>query len=1294
MAPEDLLHWLSIVNASAFLILTLNRRKLRGFRVKIATGASGQTKQGPLLSHDIPKLDRDLNPKHSRESMVKAWNGRAKPETAATLPLALLSSVRRHFSALVIPRLLLVLFRYCQPILTRLSIQFVATSGTGNSSPVAQTDIPYQHRLDKLKIVTRSALVGIIHDKSMSLASEAHDSSEAVTLMSFDAEGLDDVPEMIHELWAHILEVVIGIVMLSREVGWIWPLPLLLIFFCSRMSRYVAKHLQPGQKAWNAATQRRVAATSYLLSSMKLIKMLGLQQAVASRIQPLRKEELSTAARVRWTRVYYNASANALGIFSPAITLLLFALVAAHRGHALKAETAFTTMAVLSMVTHPANMVMTILPRGVAAFAGFQRIQAYLLKPPLFDARVTLPEKGNQSHRSPTLAVRLRDVAFGDRHAGLILRNVSMEVSHGSLVIVSGSVGSGKSMLLRALLGEIQLAQGSIQLASTRVAYCAQKPWLPNGSIKQAICGMDDNQGNSRWYQQVIDACCLRHDFKLLPEGDRTRIGSRGLNLSGGQRQRIALARALFARCDIVLLDDVFSALDQDTERTVFQKLFGPTGLCRRLHATVILVTNSPQFLPIADQILILDDGGVKAKGNWEAIRHKTSSSISKFRFQQQSHSGPNPPKTTSSTKLSDQLQAMREAEADLARRTGDLGLYCYYFRFIGVANLALLAGCAASYSLFITIPQHWLMLWTKANGQNQLFYVCGFMLLSLISWASTSALMWSSQVRIAPYSGLALHEHLLAIVTDAPLSFFSSTGIGSILNRFTEDVQMVDKQLPSALQNLAVQTFKLLVQGILLCMAEKWLVLLFPACASMVCIIAKIYFVNSRQLQFLELESRAAVMSNFLESASGQAEGLETIRAFGWHRAAEDQNVKRLETSQRTRYLLICLQRWLNLVLDIIAAAVAIGVIGSAVALRGRIGGGQVGVALNLMLVANTTLLRLVDSWTNLEVSMGAIARLKALEETTPSESNQKAIHKPIQGWPRRGQIEFEGVTAVYHTGAIAVRKFTLTISPGQRVTICGRTGSGKSSLLLTLLRMLDLHSGTIKLDGVDITQIPHDHLRQRCFVTVSQDGLLLPNETVRFNLDPECLLEDHVIIDALKKTNLWARFLCKGREEEEEEEEEEENERKRERSDDSSSHNQLGRNRLRTKNYTAILGKKLSDFPSFSAGETQMFNLSRGVLKAWVLRASGGRPVVLLDEVTSTLDAATEAAAHQILESEFTAWGHTVIVVSHRLGRLAELARPGRDVVARLRDGRLEGVWSDVRDLVVDGEGGLEGM
>jgi ABC-type multidrug transport system fused ATPase/permease subunit len=225
---------------------------------------------------------------------------------------------------------------------------------------------------------------------------------------------------------------------------------------------------------------------------------------------------------------------------------MLFALVAARRGRALDVGTAFTTMAILSMITHPANMVMTIVPRAVVAFAGFERIQAYLLRPRLLDERRTLTQPVAAVERAGLIvAIKMQDVALGERHS--ILEGVSLEVNYDSLVIISGPVGSGKSTLLRAILGEIRPTQGSIQLASRRVAYCAQKPWLPNGSIKQAIRGMDDDeQGDMRWYRRVVEACCLSHDLDLLPDGDETQIGSGGLNLSGGQRQRVV---SLVSRC-------------------------------------------------------------------------------------------------------------------------------------------------------------------------------------------------------------------------------------------------------------------------------------------------------------------------------------------------------------------------------------------------------------------------------------------------------------------------------------------------------------------------------------------------------------------------------------------------------------------------------------------------------------------------------------------------------------------------------------------------------------------------
>ncbi|KAL2159582.1 hypothetical protein VTH06DRAFT_2151 [Thermothelomyces fergusii] len=1119
-----------------------------------------------LLSHDLPPLPRDMSAKQLRQAMVESWNRRARPESKTTLPLALLRCIRRPFVAPIIPRLFLILFRYSQPALIRQSIQFVAdgvSSAVGVEARgywlvfsavviyigLAVSTAAYHHRLNRLRVVTRSALVGLIHHKTIGLPSATQGSSEAAALVSTDADGLDGVAEMFHETWAQILEVVIGVFLLSREVGWIWPLPMILIFLCSRMSR--AKHLGPRQKAWNTATQQRVTATSSMLGSMKVIKILGLQRCMASFARRLREEELKTASRVRWIMVYYNASANLLGIFSPAITLTIAALAAARRGLALNAETAFTTMAILSMVTHPANMVMTIVPRAVAASAAFERIQAYLLKPPLLDGRQTRPSAGGTAG----LAIEVHDLVLGEHHP--ILNGVSIGVNYGSLVILSGPVGSGKSTLLRAILGEIRPVCGSIQVASRRMAYCSQQPWLPNGSIKQAIRGMDGNRDDDiQWYRRVLEACCLTHDLDLLPDGDETEIGSGGLNLSGGQRQRVAPARALFSRCDIVLLDDVFRALDGDTETRIFRNLFGPRGLFRQLNRAVVLVTNSTQSFPFADHIVVLEGGCIKIRGSWEEVRHKAQSSISKFSLQHHNDRVVAPATLSNVTKLTAKPQIRQEAKADLMRKTGDLALYRYYFRFVGLFNLALLAGCTASYSFFITLPQQWLKLWTESGGQHQAFYVLGFILMTLFSWTSTNGIMWSAVIRIAPHSGLMIHQHLLAIVSNSSTSSF----------------------------------------------LLHWLTWATKSS-------------NSRP------RSYCSVLSSFLESV----EGLETIRSFGWLGEIADQNNRRLEDSQRPDYLLMCLQRWLNLVLDMIAAAVAIGIIAAAVALRGQIRAGQVGVALNIMLVANTTLLRLIESWTSLEVSLGAIARLRALEAMTPSEFDKNAIFEPPRGWPTRGQVEFKSVSAAYNAEAVALRGVTLTINAGQKITICGRTGSGKSSFLLALLGMLDVQSGSIELDGVNIAKIPRDVLRRRCFVTVSQDGFLLPSETLRFNLDPECLLDDdYTIIDTLKRVGLWSQFSPAGQSSEE---------------------------YYRVEGHP-ILDQKLSSFPAFSAGRAQFFTLCRGILKAEALRADGGRPVVLLDEVTSALDSSTELAG----------------------------SCPRTDLVVRMQDGRLESAVGDL--------------
>ncbi|KAJ9155467.1 p-loop containing nucleoside triphosphate hydrolase [Pleurostoma richardsiae] len=1249
-----------------------------------------------LTAQGLSYLSQDLKPSHTRRAVLEAWSRRAVPESRMTLPLVLYRCLKRQFFAAVIPRLFLIVFRYAQPILIWRAIHYVTVPASGDWESTGYwlivaalivymglvvSTARYQHAVNRLRLSTKSALVGLIHAKMISLPSTAREDGEAITLMSTDAEGLENIVEMFHETWAQVLEVAIGMTLLAREVGWLWLLLVVLIYLCSRMSRHVAGHLHPGQKAWNVASQTRIAATTIMLNSMKVVKMLGIESALAERIQRLRERELRTASKVRWLMVYANSAANALGIFSPAIVIAIFAAWLQHvRNASLNAETGFTTLAVLSRVTHPANMVMTIVPRAVGAFAGFERIQEYLVKPALTDRRlvarmstprypITTPSDATSLPAAPALHLEHTTVGYPPTEDQAVLKDVSMEVARGSFVVVSGPVGCGKSTLLLALLGELPPLKGSVAVSTKRIAYCSQKPWLPAGNIREVITGFAD-QYDVQQYREVLKACCLEHDLDILPESDDTYVGSRGHNLSGGQRQRVALARAVFARCEIVLLDDAFSALDGETEHRVFENLLGARGVLRRSGVTVVLVSNNAKHCASADSVVLLSEGGrVKEQGLWRNIQTKTSQ-VPKFMTRRGADTNaPMPATDKNLEKLGTRLRALNEAERDLARRTGDIALYRYFCSFADYRNLALLAACTASYSLFVTIPQYWVELWTESDSSRNTFYIAGLMLLAFLAWGSTSGTLWAAIVLLARRAGLTLHRHLLGIVTRAPLTFFSMTDTGSILNRFGQDMQLIDKQLPMAVTNVCNQVFKLTVQAVLLFLAQKWLVVSLPAVLAVVYVVQKIYLRTSRQLRFLELEAKAAVFSSFLEAF----DGLETLRGFSWQRQAIISNERGIEDAQRPEFLLLTLQRWLNLVLDLLSAALGVIVIVIATMRREDVSGGQVGVALNVMLAANLTLLRLVESWTTLEISLGAVARLKMLGEHTPSEAEAPseaawggaAYRGPDlwRNWRIDGSIEMRDVVASYHPGALALRGVSLAIRPGQKVLVRGRTGSGKSSLLLTLLRMLNLESGSITLDGVDISNVPPHELRLRCFVVASQDPLLLPQEELRFNLDPSGSASDAMIVQALTMVGLWSIFQG--------------NSPDAILTRESSADN--------ADSGFAVLGSPLLELPALSGGQGQLFALARAIVKATGLRATGSRPIVLLDEVTSSVDTDTEAKVFDIVDREFTSRDHTVVIVTHRSAALSSRMRPGKDVVVDMSDGVVTGVTEDITQALL---------
>lgn len=1210
-----------------------------------------------LAEDSIPPIDHEISSKLLRNRALKFWDQRRRPETKMTLPKALVQSRLSHFLSPIIPRLFVIAFRYAQPVLISASIRRMSIDSSSDGDAVdARTIISmaavvyvalaiskavYQHRMNRLKVMTRGAVVGLINSKSFTQQASGSD-GRAVALMSTDTDNVVQSVQMFHEAWAQVIEVALGIFMLAREVGWIFPVPLVIIFFCSRMSRYLAKNLQGKQKNWNGATQDRLSMTASMLSSMKSVKMVGFTTYAESLLHSLRLRELNMANQVRWMMVAYNASANALGIFSPILTFVLFALLAHYNNSALDTETAFTTTALLGLVTHPANMIMTIIPQAIGSLAAFERIQMYLLQPPRLDQRLTPPPK---SQDSP--AIQMEDVTIqGNVTPSMppILRNVHLVVDKGATVIVSGPVGSGKTTLVRALIGEAPTTSGMISVSSKRIGYCEQSPWLPGGTLKEAVCGFMAE--DSRWYRHVIRICCLDDDISALPHGDDTLIGSRGLNLSGGQRQRVALARAIYARCKIVLLDDSFSALDGKTEHSIVSNILGPEGHFKKMGTTVVMVTNSAMHFALADWLVILGDASVKYQGTWANLKQKPENIL---KVNVADH-GNNLDNTVQSQALK-----VDEAISDLDRSTGDFSLYGYYIQAVGLKNFLVLVTCTLWYSFFITFPQYWLQRWMEAPPSQTMFYIGGYLILSLMAWACTNGSMWSTHMLIAPKSGAELHRRLLSTVMGAPLSLFSTTDTGSILNRFSQDIQLIDKQLPPAMLSISNQVFKLIVQTGLLFSAQKLMSLTLPLCMASVYLVQKVYLRTSRQLRLLDLESQSAVYSSFLESV----EGVATIRAFGWEKAAEAANIRSLDQAQRPSYLLFCLQQWLSIVLDLMVSALAIGLIVLAVVLRGTTTAGQIGMALNIVIVTNTTLLGLVTSWTNLEISLSAIYRLKNLVLGTPTESKSSENYVPPETWPSSGAVELDDVTVAYNADALALRNVSMKVSAGQKLVVCGRTGSGKSTLLLSLLRLVEMRSGTIKIDGIDLSLVPRSLIRQRCFITITQDSFILGPASLRFNLDPSTSLPHESIVAALERTQLWHHFAS---------------------GTPVSSGTMAARK---------ILDSPMASLPQMSIGQSQMFALTRAILQLQALNhpsSLGNRgsimPILLLDEATSSLDPDTESAMQSIMHQEFTEKGHTIVTITHRLSVVTENMRD-QDMVALLSASKVERIGG-MRDVL----------
>ncbi|KAJ5409271.1 uncharacterized protein N7487_003630 [Penicillium crustosum] len=1183
----------------------------------------------------------------------------------------------------MLPRLFLILFTYLQPIFIGVAIKFVNGTGTSDTilgansgsrlllfattvyMGIAVSTAVYRSRINRLRVMVRGALIGLIHHTSLNLTHDRSQGSSTLTLITSDIDSVESVGETFHETWARLVEVVIGTTLLASRIQWFAFLPFAIIFgkyrtsqkfSCSRMSAYVAKHLENRQKAWNEATQSRIAATTSTLEGIKSLKIMGMEDAVQSQILRLRSEEIQISKPFRWILVAYNASANALGILAPVLTLILFAM--SSKSDRLQADQIFTSLALLAMVTHPANMVMTLIPQAISIMSNFDRVQTYISQPSIQDSREYSPNDNIEQ------LATLQDITIQPSSlASPILLDVSQALDRSEILICAGTVGSGKTTLAMTILGETTPTKGSISVSSRKIAYCAQAPWLPSVAIREAISGhlldLDID-----WYNAVIEACGLVSDFDSFVGGDLALIENNGMNLSGGQKQRIvwafstflaaphlqnifltkalkALARAVYSKYEILVLDDPFSALDPAVTGHIVQRLLGPRGLFRKMGTTVLLISNSKDLFPIADRVLLLQHSRLHLQTPTHPHDRKAiteGSTIPEKPFSSAPHH------ETSKVTAPIRKLHLNDAADEISRRTGDLAIYDYYISAIGRTNVLILVACTAGFAFGSTFAQYVLKWATESAPESLAFYMFLYAAVSSIAWIATSGTMWCAQLIVAVNSGAVLHANLLDRILKAPLSYFTETDLGAIMNRFGQDINVVDKQLPSTLANLYTQIFKLAMQLILLLKIRPVMAVTLPICAMCVYFIQRIYLRTSRQLRFLELESRSSVFTNFLDTASG----IVTIRAFGWKDKFENENVKSLDLSQKPFYILLCLQCWLKMIMDCIIAIFAVILIAFTVLYRNTTTGADLGVALNLLIVANTTLLRLVQSWTSLETSLGSISRLKSIQDCVPNEDDVGGTLDPDSQWPSSGNLQVNGISVAYsESAALSLSNLSLAVKPGQKVIVIGRTGSGKSTLMLSLLQLLRPGQGSISIDEINIGHLAPRTVRKRGFIAVPQDGFSIPTASLRFNLDPYHTSSDQDILWSLQRTGLWDKIYSTsaipGR--------------KKENMDIDTQ---------------SLLDLPMSSFLPFSAGQLQLFALSRTLLR---IRSSGPhKPVIILDEASSSLDTETESILTDMLRHDLQ--GHTIVMIAHRVAGITGAMRPGVDAIATMQDGKLQTV------------------
>lgn len=1100
----------------------------------------------------------------------------------------------------------------------------------------------------QLGLRLRAALISHIYKKGLVLSSrscQTHTSGEVINIMSVDIQRITDFMWFINTFFMLPIQITLAMVILHINLGMgsLVGLAATMILMSgniplTRVQKWYQSKIMESKDA-------RMKSTSEVLRNIKTLKLQAWDTHYLDKLQSLRKTEYDWI----WRSLKLNAFVAFVFWGAPTFISVLTFGGCILMGIPLTAGRVLSALATFRMLQDPIFNLPDLLNVIAQGKVSADRVASYLQEEEVDSDTVKFIPRNLTE-----FDVEIENGRFSwDQTPNPNLDEIELQVKRGMKVAICGTVGSGKSSLLSCILGEMPKLSGTVKTSGSK-AYVTQSAWILTGNIRDNI--LFGNVYDKTRYDKTIKACALSKDFELFATGDLTEIGERGINMSGGQKQRIQIARAVYNDADIYLLDDPFSAVDAHTGTQLFQECL--LGMLKE--KTVLYVTHQVEFLPAADLILVMQNGKIAQSGTFkqllqqnigfeilvgahnqalESVQAAGESCSTNYNQETEGQGDEEPSNLITESKQDSEhdlcAEMSNKKEGKLVheeeREKGSIGKQVYWSYLTlakGGVLVPIILVAQSSFQLLQIASNYW-MAWACPTDSSEIVNGMGFILLVYTLLAVGSSLCILVRASLVAIAGLLTSEKLfnnmLHSIFRAPMTFFDSTPTGRILNRASTDQSVIDLEMANRIGWCAFSTIQLL--GTMTVMSQvAWEVFAILIPVTAICVWYQRYYIpTARELARLAGIERAPILHHFAESLTGAA----TIRAFQQQDRFIDKNLCLIDNHSRPWFHNVAAIEWLCFRLNQLSNFVfAFSLLLLVTLPDGVIDPSIAGLAVTYGINLNVQQAAVIWNICNAENKMISVERVLQYSKLTSEAPLVIQDSRPSKEWPQNGTISFTNLQIRYADHLPSVLKNITCTFPGRKkVGVVGRTGSGKSTLIQALFRVVEPTQGSITIDGVDICKIGLHDLRSRLSI-IPQDPTMFEG-TVRGNLDPLNQYPDAQIWEVLDKCQLGG--IVRGKDEKLE--------------------------------YPVVEGGE-----NWSVGQRQLFCLGRALLKK--------SSILVLDEATASIDSATDGILQKIITHEFKQ--RSIVTIAHRIHTVID-----SDLVLVLSDGRIAEYDSPARLL-----------